>query len=176
MIPPSAYLPWQHDHAQRIYAYFNSRSSPRGTMRDIHAAAMVEQADAEASFFLDVWGDIYTAYGLWQWHDDRLTRICDFLKAPKPVCTGKLTAKNGLSLAQQCEGVWHEFQTSESAAFALLLATDTAYDAGATACRKYERAGAKGQPEIRGSRTILWLDWLLKNPLPASSAEHYHGA
>ena len=171
MLDPKFYLPWQHDHARQIFAFFNGKSGPRGTMRDIHAAAMVEQADAESSFFLDVWGDVYTAYGLWQWHDDRLTRICDFLKAPKPICTGRLSAKNGLTLEQQCDAAWHEFQTSESVAFAFLLAAETAYDAGATACRKYERAGAKGQPEIRGSRTILWLDWLTKNPLPPALAK-----
>ena len=164
MLPPSAYAPWQQDDARAIFSFFNGRSSPRGTFKDYHAASMVEQADAESSFYKDVWGDLYTAYGLWQLHDDRLTRVCNFLRVPKPICTGKFSAKHGLTLAQQCEAAWHEFQTTESVAFALILSASNAQEAGAIACRSYERAGAKGQPQIRGARTILWLDWLRHNP------------
>ncbi|ARN82155.1 phage tail tip lysozyme [Methylocystis bryophila] len=160
MLNPSLYLPWQHERALSIYRFFDGKSSPRGTLRAHHAAAMVEQADAESSFFIDAWGDLYTAYGLWQMHDDRLARGCQFLGVAKPLCAGRLTAKNGLSLTQQCEIAWREFQTTESLAFALLLSTTNAHDAGAVACAKYERAGAKSQPEIRGQRALAWLNWL----------------
>ena len=172
MLDPKFYLPWQHTHAQQAFKFLNGRESPRGKLLDFHAAALIEMWDAEASFFLDIWGDEGMAYGGWQWHDDRLTRICNFLQVPKPVRIGpgKFLTRNGLTLEQQVQAVWHELQTSESVAFALLVGTTNAHDAGVVACTKFERAGAHGQAEIRGARTALWLDWMRKNPLPAPGA------
>ena len=160
MIDPSYYLPWQRDAALEIYKFFNGRSARRGLMLPYHAAAMVEQADAESSFFKDVWGDHNEAYGLFQLHSDRLAKGCIFLNVPVPVRTGALRADHALSIEQQCQIVWHELQTTESAAFAAILAARDAYQAGAAACKYYERAGAPGQPNKRGQATGLWLKWL----------------
>ena len=113
------------------------------------ACGMVAQADAESSFRPMVVGDHGEAHGLFQLHADRIALIkagcgADMAHEPDPF--------------KQCLGVWWEMTKGhEKHALAAIRAATTAYDAGAAACRFYERPGAPGQPAKRGALAQAWF-------------------
>lgn len=151
MLNPSFYLPWQKDAAIQIYRFFNGKTAPSGLqLQPCHAAGFVEQADAESSFKADVFGDQGAAYGLFQFHEDRLFAATKALNLPH----GHLT------IAQQCEMAWWDLTHPELIHLNQILKAKSAYDAGSLACKLWERAGAPGQPAKRGQGAEAWLAWL----------------
>ena len=152
MIDASRYVPWQIANAHEIYAYFLGRSAPSGVkLSPWHAAAFVEQADAESSFAPTVRGDYGEAFGLFQMHDDRIAAIkratgIDIVATP--------------TVEKQLEGVWWELTHPELIHLNQILKAANAYDAGYLACKLWERAGAPGQPAKRGQGAQAWLAYL----------------
>ena len=160
MLDPSRYLSWQLSNAREIYAFFLAKTSPQGVkLEPWHAAAFVEQADAESSFEPSVRGDHGEAFGLFQMHDDRIDAIkratgIDIVATP--------------AVEKQLEGVWWELTHPELIHLNQILKARNAYDAGYLACRLWERAGAPGQPSKRGQGAQAWLAWLTAHPARAA--------
>jgi hypothetical protein len=156
MLDPSRYLPWQIANAQQIFAFFRAQVAPSGVrLQSWHAAAFVEQADAESSFEPSVRGDHGEAFGLFQMHDDRIDAIkratgIDIVATP--------------AVEKQLDGVWWELTHPELIHLNQILKSRNAYDAGCLACKLWERAGAPGQPPKRGQGAQAWLAWLTAHP------------
>ena len=156
MLDPSRYLPWQIVNAREIFSFFLGKTTPSGVkLQPWHAAAFVEQADAESSFEPSVRGDHGEAFGLFQLHDDRIDAInratgIDIVATPL--------------VAKQLEGVWWELTHPELIHLNQILKARNAYDAGYLACRLWERAGAPGQPAKRGQGAQAWLAWFATRP------------
>ena len=148
-INPKLYTTAQLATAKQIYDAFNGLKTERGTFFPHHAAAIVEQADAESSFNPHALGDHGTAFGLLQWHGARSSQIY--------AGTG-INVKNAPSVASQIQAAQWELQHTSYATTALprILATSDAYDAGAAACTYYEQAGAPGQAAKRGAGAAAW--------------------
>jgi len=103
-------------------------------------AGLTAQPEAESAFRVDVEGDNHTAYGICQWHEDRVEAI-----------------KNGCgidvhtaSIKEQAEAVWWELNHLEIKALTELKLCNTANEAGQIACKYYERAGAGNAQQKRG--------------------------
>jgi hypothetical protein len=160
MVDPFRYLPWQLSNAREIYSFFLAKTSPAGVkLEPWHAAAFVEQADAESSFEPSVRGDHGEAFGLFQMHDDRIDAIkratgIDIVATP--------------TVEKQLEGVWWELTHPELIHLNQILKAGNAYDAGYLTCKLWERAGAPGQPAKRGQGAQAWLAWLTAHPARAA--------
>jgi len=160
MIDPSKYLPWQLSIAREICAFFLGKASPAGVkVEPWHAAAFVEQADAESSFEIAIRGDHGEAFGLFQLHQNRIDAIkratgIDIVATP--------------AVDKQLEGVWWELTHPELIHLNSILKAKNAYDAGYLACKLWERAGAPGQPQKRGQGAQAWLAWLSAHPARAA--------
>jgi hypothetical protein len=119
----------------------------------LFAAAMIAQSDAESSNDPKAIGDHGEAWGLWQWHIDRVVAIrhgcgIDIHLLP-PV-------------ADQVKAMLWEMHHVEKSAYAKINACKTSYDAGMTACTAYERAGAPGQAVKRGNRAAFWAAYFMQ--------------
>ena len=160
MFDPSRYATWQIANARQIFAFFRTQTAPNGVrLQPWHAAAFVEQADAESSFEPNVWGDDDTAYGWFQFHGDRLGSACKALGFHTPVFgSGALTG------AQQLGVAWHDLTGAELIHLNSILKAETAYDAGYLACKLWERAASPGQPNKRGQGAQAWLAYLTAHP------------
>ena len=149
IINPAYYTAAQLAAAKQIYDAFNGWATDRGVFKPYHAAAIVEQADAESSFNPHALGDHETAFGLWQWHGARASQI--------HAATG-INVKNAPPVADQIKAAKWELEYSSYAKTALprIVAAPTAHDAGAAACLYWEQAGAPGQPAKRGVGAEAW--------------------
>jgi len=145
----SLYSAAQLAAAKEILDAFNGLATAHGVFQPYHAAAIVEQADAESSFDPRALGDSDTAYGLFQWHRPRAHQILEG--------TG-VDVTTFPSIADQIEAAQWELQHSSYAVTALpkILAATNAYDASAAACIYWEQAGAPGQPAKRGAGARNW--------------------
>ena len=119
----------------------------------VQACGMVANADAESSCDPTLIGDLGKAHGLHQWHDDRRILIRDGGQGYK-VCGIDLATQTDLP-SQLRAALW-ELTHSEHHALGLIKATTTAYDAGATICRAFERSGLSAQPDKRGKAAQTW--------------------
>ena len=122
------------------------------------ACGLLAQADAESSLNPDAVGDHDTAFGIDQWHESRALAI-------KNGCGVDLRATPKPSLSDQLKAALWELKHTESAALHHIVAANTAYDAGAAACRFWERPGAPGQPDKRGKAAEKWAAYFAKNPV-----------
>lgn len=141
-LPP---LPTAQYYANAVAIYNGFIANPK--FPHLFACAMVTMADAEASLNPLAVGDKDEAFGLWQLHASRCAAILyatgvDIHKLPP--------------IADQLKGVIWELMNVENAAYRAILAQTTAYDAGSTACTKYERPSHPGDPDTRGQRCVWW--------------------
>jgi LysM repeat protein len=105
------------------------------------AAGLVANLRTESGLRPDARGDGGLAYGIGQWHPDRQAAFQKF--------TGH--AIHGSSFEQQLRFVQYELTHGESAAGNRLHSAASAYDAGATVSRYYERpADREGEASRRG--------------------------
>jgi len=113
------------------------------------AAGIVANLQAESGLRPDAVGDLGQAYGIAQWHSDRQANFQTF--------TGR--AIRGSTADQQLRFVQHELSGTEAGAGQRLRNTTSAYDAGATMSRYYERpADREGEAARRGQRAQQILD------------------
>jgi hypothetical protein len=130
-----------------------------------HACGMVAQADAESSFNPKAIGDHHHAYGLYQLHMDRVLLI-------KNGCGVDISTLPDVDT--QLKGIWWELQHSEKHALAMITAATNAYDAGAAACRYYERPGHPGEMDKRGRLAQTWMAYFDRN-VPAETDARVDG-
>jgi len=154
-INPKLYTAGQLATAKQIYDAFNGFKTARGTFFPHHAAAIVEQADAESGFLISAFGDRGSAYALWQWHMARAHQIL--------AGTG-IDVTAFPSVAKQIQAAqWELVHTSYSkTALVRILAATDAYDAGSAACVYWEQAGAPGQPAKRGAGAMAWAAYFMQ--------------
>jgi Phage tail lysozyme len=139
----SLLTPAQHDaNAKVVYDFWIGKG-----FTPAQAAGFVANADAEVSLDPTLIGDHGQAVGIAQWHPDRAAAI---IKG-----CGIDVAKQ-TDLPSQLAAMWWELQHPEHHALALIQRTTTAYDAGATICRAFERSGLGAQPDIRGKKAQTW--------------------
>jgi hypothetical protein len=141
------------------------------------ACGMLAQADAESSLNPTAYGDKdlktneYTAWGLYQIHTDR----AEIIERATGVDLTTLP-----DVMDQHRAVWWELQNVklEENALEKVRACTTAVEAGAAACKYYERAGAPGQAAKRAARAEEWYEWLTKKPglRWRPPTEHHHAA
>jgi hypothetical protein len=154
-INPSFYTAAQLATAKAIYDAFNGWKTSHGTFSPHHAAAIVEQADAESSFSATALGDRGTAFGLLQWHSARASQI--YTGTGINVTAFPPVAKQ-IQAAQ-----WELVHTSyANTALTRILAAADAYDAGVAACVYFEQAGAPGQPAKRGAGATAWASYFMQ--------------
>jgi len=117
--------PGMPGNAQQAIAFFMAK----GLTRE-QAAGIAGNLQHESGFRTTAIGDSGTSFGIAQWHAGR----GDNMKA--------WTAAHGYhpeSFRGQLEFLWHELNTSESRALTHLRSTTSAYDAGMSFCRMFER-------------------------------------
>lgn len=122
------------------------------------ACGLLAQADAESSLNANAIGDHDQAFGLDQWHGDRVAAI----KAGCGVDLKKLPP-----LADQLKAALWELQHAEKHALAQIKTATTAYDAGYAACRFWERPGSTAQYAKRGAKAEQWAVYFQKHPVSA---------
>ena len=139
----------QHDaNALEIYRFWVANC-----FSHVQACGMVANADAESSCDPTLVGDEGKAHGLHQWHDDRRILIRDGGEGYKGC---GIDVATHLDLVSQLRAAAWELAHSEHHALGLIKATTTAYDAGATICRAFERSGLSAQPDKRGKAAQTW--------------------
>lgn len=111
-----------------------------------HAIGMVANEDKETSFMWWAVGDKGTAHGSFQWHADRRDAI---LRA-----TG-IDVNRANHLENLQAALW-ELNNPEKFAKVNILNTTNAFDAAATVCKCYERAGSPNAMQVRGQRAVFW--------------------
>jgi hypothetical protein len=111
------------------------------------ACGLLAQADAESSFNPKVVGDRGLAFGIHQWHADRI----DAIKRGCGVDLRKLPP-----LADQLTAALWELTHTEKRAAAAIKETTTAYDAGFAGCRFWERPASPAQYSRRGQKAEAW--------------------
>jgi len=114
------------------------------------AAGIVANLQAESGLRPDAVGDGGQAYGVAQWHSDRQANFQTF--------TGR--AIRGSTGDQQLSFVQHELSSTEAGAAHRLRTTNSAYDAGATISRYYERPRDR---EIEAARRGRRAQQILSN-------------
>lgn len=124
------------------------------------AVAMTTMADMEAAFKISALGDHGTAYGLYQEHIDRASRIKDKLGID-------LTATPSPSLQDQCKAAWWELNNTETKARDAMLLAQTGGGCSAIATALFERAGEKtavARRTLEGERITVFIsnnfDWV----------------
>ncbi|WP_294538130.1 phage tail tip lysozyme [uncultured Rhodoblastus sp.] len=120
------------------------------------AAGLLAQADAESALNVKAVGDHGEAFGLNQWHADRVAAIRKGLG---------VDLKTLPPLADQLKAALWEFKNTEKHALAMIKAARTAYDAGYVACRYWERPGSTAQYARRGDRAEWWAGYFSRNPV-----------
>ncbi|MBE2250732.1 MAG: LysM peptidoglycan-binding domain-containing protein [Myxococcus sp.] len=131
--------------ARQAIDFFMSKGLTRA-----QAAGIAGNLQHESGFNPSAVGDGGTSFGIAQWHNGR----GDAMK--------RWTAANGYSSTSfrgQLEFLWHELNNSERGALNHLRTTSTAYDAGMSFCRHFERPAvispARGQSAERYYRESL---------------------
>jgi hypothetical protein len=119
------------------------------------ACGLLAQADAESSLKPDAVGDHGQAFGMQQWHRERVDAIrngcgVDLTKLPP--------------LADQLKAALWELQHTEKHALNQIKATKTAFDAGYAAARFWERPAAVAQYSKRGNTAEAWGVYFTKHP------------
>lgn len=133
----------ENANAKIAFDYF----SPVNMLGPIGACGILAQIQGESSFDPSAIGDRDSAFGICQWHADRIALI-------KAGCGIDIHALP--DFATQCEAIWFELNSSERAALAAIKAATTPYDAGSVAETTYERSGTSGDPEKRGNFAVAW--------------------
>jgi hypothetical protein len=114
-----------------------------------HAYGAASNIFQECSFVPNLYGDGGKAYGLCQWHGDRQARFKK--QFGKPI--------QEASTIEQLQFMNWELRNPEKGAGDKLMATKTAYDAGAAFSRWYERPKAvQAEMQKRGQRAQEWFD------------------
>lgn len=132
-------------NAKIAFDYF----SPAYMLGPIGACGVLAQIQGESSFDPEAIGDHDSAFGICQWHEDRIAIIkqfghIDLRSDPMP------------DFATQCEAIWFELNYSEKKALAAFKMAATPYDAGYQGEIAYERSGTPGDPEKRGGFANSW--------------------
>jgi hypothetical protein len=150
--------------AKKINAFFVGKLVPIAMRKllSVHAAGFVAQAWGESRLDPYAWGDHREAYGLFQFHGDRLGNACRALKftKPTPPILGQTRGLNDLPVDKQLEVAWWDLTEPELHHLIEIANTKTAKDAGQLACSLWERAGAGGAAERRGVWAQEWLSAL----------------
>lgn len=119
------------------------------------ALGMTANAEAESSFRILIEGDYNTAFGIYQWHSDRVAAI---------LAGCGIDVSKGPSIEQQVEAAWWELNNTEKLAKQKISDAATAADAGTAACVFFERAGAPMAAARRGAMAERWADEFQQNP------------
>ena len=135
-------------NAKTVYAFWRGVELSHGV-----ACGFVANADAESSIDPTLIGDNGKAFGLHQWHMDRVILIRDGGQGYKGC---GIDVSKQTDLADQLKAAWWELQHSEHHALGLIRGAASAHDAGATICRYWERSGLADQPSKRGARAETW--------------------
>ena len=145
----SKLTPAQHaENAKTVYGFWRGVGLSHAV-----ACGFVANADAESSIDPTLIGDNGKAFGLHQWHMDRVALIRDGGQGYKGCGIDVATQTD---LPSQLRAALWELTHSEHHALGLIKATTTAYDAGATICRAFERSGLSAQPDKRGKAAQTW--------------------
>ena len=154
--------------ARQIYAFFVGKIVPIQLSKLLprHAAGFIAQAWGETRLVPWLWGDTHTAYGLFQFHGDRLGASCKALgfTKPTPPIHGQTRGLNDLSVQQYLDVAWHDLTTAELHHLISISQASTAQQAGELACTLWECAGAGGAAERRGKWAEQWLAYLTAHP------------
>lgn len=137
-----------YDNANAIYDFWIANG-----LTPAQACGMVANADAECSLNPTLVGDKGKAFGLHQWHMDRVAMIRDGGQGYKG-CGVDVSKQTDLS-SQLKAALW-ELTHSEHHAFALIKATTTPETAGCMVCIAYERSGLADQPAKRAAKAASW--------------------
>ena len=121
----------------------------------VQAAGLLAQADAESSLNSAAVGDHDEAFGLHQWHFDRIALI-------KRGCG--IDLKTLPPLADQLKAALWELEHPEHGAMARIQAAKSAYDAGYAAARYWERPNSTLQYQKRGDKAEAWATYFSKRP------------
>jgi Phage tail lysozyme len=146
-------------NARTIFETFKSFG-----VSDMFAIGMLANAEAESSLDPNAMGDREdnrnpTAFGLFQWHRDRLIAIKTALGTDI-----EAEARGGRGTTQtQIEAAWWELNTFSSYGKAAIEAAKTAYMAAYEACALFERAGAAAAADRRGQMAVRWLAYFGRN-------------
>jgi Phage tail lysozyme len=137
--------------AATIYAFWlDAGFSPA------QAAGLLAQADAESSLNPKAVGDHDKAFGLHQWHSERLALI-------KRGCG--IDLKTLPPLADQLKAALWELEHPENGALLRIRMAKTAYEAGYDAARFWERPGSTLQYQKRGDKAEAWAVYFAKHPV-----------
>jgi hypothetical protein len=120
------------------------------------ACGLLAQADAESSLKPGAVGDHGQAFGIHQWHADRVAAI----KRGCGVDLHKLPP-----LEDQLKAALWELQGPEKRAWQAIREARTAYDAGYAGCRFWERPASALQSVKRGQKAESWAGYFHKNPV-----------
>ena len=131
---------------------------------DAQVAGILTNVSAESRFNPQAVGDGGNAFGLAQWHADRMANGSKFLS---DLTGGRQTDFRTATVQQQAEFIDHELRTTEKAAGDRILAATNAKDAAFDASRYYERpAGGDATAGMRASNA----DDFTPNPAHATAA------
>jgi hypothetical protein len=120
---------------------------------DFEALGIVANEDAESSFISSAVGDNGTAFGNFQWHDDRCALI---LNGNDKIAGCGINVKTDFVHAHQLQACLFELNNFETHALAMLKVTTNAYDAAASFCNYFERAGSPNAMNVRGAKAVKW--------------------
>ncbi len=120
------------------------------------ACGLLAQADSESSLNPSAIGDHDKAFGLHQWHVERLGAI-------KRGCG--IDLKTLPPLADQLKAALWELEHTEHGALMRIKMAKTAYEAGYDACRYWERPGSTNQYQKRGDKAEAWAVYFSKHPV-----------
>lgn len=133
---------------------------------------MVANFEFESAFEIGAKGDkvngIFTAFGMAQWHEPRISQIKAAIGIDvttfSSVIPGKPTdTEIKVAIGDQCAAAWHELTSNPAFGFAELRAATTANEAGMAACQYFERAGASQAMQRRGLGAERWAVYAAKN-------------
>ncbi|MCW2275030.1 hypothetical protein GJ654_09905 [Rhodoblastus acidophilus] len=120
------------------------------------ACGLLAQADAESSLNTKAVGDHGLAFGLHQWHAERVDAI-------RNGCGVDL--RESPPLDDQLKAAFWELTHTEKRAWTAIRQAKSAYDAGYAACRFWERPGAPGQCAKRGQKAEYWENYFSRHPV-----------
>lgn len=139
-----------YSKAEKVYQFWLGAG-----LTPAQACGLLAQADAESSLNEQAIGDHSQAFGLDQWHESRV----DAIRNGCGVDLSKLPP-----LVEQLKAALWELQHTERQAFLQIKAAQTAYDAGYTACRFWERPARVAQYAKRGALAEKWAAYFKVHP------------
>jgi hypothetical protein len=145
-----------NDRALESFKFWRSKSYKGKQITREVACGLIAQEDQESSFDWTAVGDHGEAFSCFQWHPVRA-------KAIKAGCGIDVMDVKHLNHDLALQAAWWELTHDEHHALDMIVATKTAYDAGAAGATYFERPEAKTEPELRGNKAMYWLEYFDKN-------------